>query len=86
MKKLILLAGLHKTGTTSIQKTCRMNLPLLNEAGYAYPLFPLSGPNGGAAPKNHSTFIRTMFKLSLRKKTTVKGATIEGSDALSKAE
>lgn len=37
-RELVLLAGLHKTATTSIQATCVANADRLREAGWFYPL------------------------------------------------
>ena len=54
MKQLILLAGLHKTATTSIQRTCAANQRELFGAGFAYP--PLASP-GDAGGSNHTTIL-----------------------------
>lgn len=53
-KQLILLAGLHKTATTSIQRSCAANQKALFKAGYAYPT--LSGP-GEAGHANHTALL-----------------------------
>jgi hypothetical protein len=37
-RELVLLAGLHKTATTSIQATCVANVQRLRAAGWVYPL------------------------------------------------
>jgi hypothetical protein len=57
-KELILFAGLHKTGTTSIQKTCGANHTDLTRAGVAYPLRTANGQ-----PQDNHTFqLGWMFK------------------------
>ena len=53
-KQVILLAGLHKTGTTSIQQTCAANQKALFSAGFAYPT--LLNP-GAAGPSNHTQIL-----------------------------
>jgi hypothetical protein len=50
MKQLILLAGLHKTATTSIQQTCAANQGALFRAGFAYPV--MADPKEQAASNN----------------------------------
>ena len=63
-KQLILLAGLHKTGTTSIQRACGEELQFLNELGYVYP-DEIKGITPGAGKQgvfNHSHVFRIMFK------------------------
>ena len=54
MKQLILLAGLHKTATTSIQRTCAANQRELFQAGFAYPTLASPGDAGGS---NHTTIL-----------------------------
>ncbi len=62
-RRLILLAGLHKTGTTSLQRNCAAQAELLARAGLFYP--PdldssgrfVSGGNG-----NHGQLFRACFK------------------------
>ncbi len=69
-KTLILHAGLHKTGTTSIQNTCSQNVDELAKAGYWYPLFLTSemrGVNKQSALQNHSKLIAQMFADTRRK-------------------
>ena len=57
-KQLILLAGLHKTATTSIQKTCVNNLDLLRRAGLHYPI-----DLGGERDKsNHTGVLNALFR------------------------
>jgi hypothetical protein len=68
MPRLILLTGLHKTGTTSLQATCRANLDRLQAAGFCYPLFPQAL---GARAENHShvvglAFRRTILRVGIR--------------------
>ncbi len=58
MKELILLAGLHKTATTSIQQSCAANQKALFRAGFAYPT--LAKP-GQAGVSNH-TMIFNWFR------------------------
>ena len=55
MRKLVLHAGLHKTGSTAIQVTCQVNRELLTAAGYYYPNF---GDNRWA---NHSVPLSILF-------------------------
>lgn len=43
MKKLILHIGLHKTATSTIQRSCYENRDLLKEQGFTYPYFKCSG-------------------------------------------
>jgi hypothetical protein len=64
-KRLILLAGLHKTGTTSIQKTCGEHASLLESSGYLYPLLRLKVGNAGSEPENHSMLVGAMFRRRL---------------------
>ncbi len=58
MKQLILLAGLHKTATTSIQQTCAANQNILLRHGLPYPTFPAAGHQDAS---NH-TRIFTWFR------------------------
>ena len=63
-KQLILLAGLHKTGTTTVQRTCGKKSQLFKELGILYPLeiqgiTPWTGQRGAA---NHSYLLRMLFK------------------------
>ena len=53
-KQLILLVGLHKTATTSIQQTCAANQKALFKAGYPYPT--LSGRVDGGL-SNHTSIL-----------------------------
>ncbi len=59
MKQLILLAGLHKTGTTSIQLSCAAGHAALREAGYVYPV-----ERKGSHRANHTTLLNVMFRES----------------------
>src|SRR5256885_13241342 len=69
-KQLILLAGLHKTATTSIQKTCEANQAILHKAGLAFwatrpSLQPDSAPaeiDDGAGQTNHTLLLSAAFK------------------------
>ena len=63
-KQLILLAGLHKTGTTSVQRACGEELQCLNELGYVYPgeFKWLTSGAGKQGAVNHSYLLRVMFK------------------------
>ena len=57
-KQLILLAGLHKTATTSIQQTCVVNAKVLGEAGFSYPVAQF----GGKWESNHTKLLNTLFR------------------------
>jgi len=57
-KQLILLAGLHKTGTTSIQKTCAANRALLWQAGLHYP----TNLGGERDKSNHTGVLNVLFR------------------------
>jgi hypothetical protein len=65
MKTLLLLAGLHKTGTTSIQQTCASNRRLLAESGLALPLIETVHRGQKARDANHSRMLRRMFRKRL---------------------
>ncbi|HSI52328.1 MAG TPA: hypothetical protein VK981_00080 [Ramlibacter sp.] len=56
-KQVILLAGLHKTATTSIQQTCMANQKLLLRAGFSYPVVRARGTTDG----NHTFVLKRMF-------------------------
>lgn len=57
-RQLTLLAGLHKTATTSIQQTCAANIPLLRAAGLTY--FTYRYDNEWQS--NHTRMLNGMFK------------------------
>lgn len=63
-KKLKLIVGLHRTGTTSIQRTCLLNKEQLLASGYYYPIVvsryiePIMASH---KPENHSRIITHMF-------------------------
>jgi hypothetical protein len=57
-KRLILLAGLHKTATTTIQLTCARNRRALMEAGLFYPLGRGLDSSQNA---NHTTALLVLF-------------------------
>jgi hypothetical protein len=57
-KQLILLAGLHKTATTSIQQTCFANVKALSEAGFSYPVAQFQGK----WESNHTRLLNTLFR------------------------
>jgi hypothetical protein len=57
-RQLVLLAGLHKTATTSIQETCAANAVMLRKAGWNYPLLV----SRGEAESNHSWLFHEMFR------------------------
>ena len=57
-KELILLAGLHKTATTSIQRSCVVNRASLGKAGLVYPVLRM----GGRLEANHTSLLNHMFK------------------------
>ena len=57
-KRLIVLAGLHKTATTTIQLACASNRRALTDAGLFYPL----GLGGrGQVTANHTTGLSVLF-------------------------
>jgi hypothetical protein len=56
-KHLILHVGFHKTGTSSLQVTCRENLEALVKQGYHYPCFTFEGRE----MFNHSIPIYSLF-------------------------
>jgi hypothetical protein len=60
MKQVILLAGLHKTATTSIQQTCSANRQVLREAGFHYP----SVHSGDGLDSNHTSMLKELFRAS----------------------
>lgn len=57
-KELILYAGLHKTASSSIQRTCGKNRTQLARAGFTFPLTPTQGKLG----TNHTAALVCMFK------------------------
>ena len=57
-KQVILLAGLHKTATTSIQETCFAHRKMLREAGFFYPTVSVAG----AQDSNHTFFLKEAFR------------------------
>jgi hypothetical protein len=59
-KQVILLAGLHKTATTSIQRTCFANRKVLGDAGFRYPV--INADDG--LDTNHTSFLRELFRAS----------------------
>lgn len=59
-KQVILLAGLHKTATTSIQATCFAHQKLLREAGFFYPGVSVEG----TPDANHSFVLKELFRKS----------------------
>jgi hypothetical protein len=61
MRKLILYAGLHKTGSTSIQVACQRNLAALEKAGYLYPMVETTVDGRTFPDSNQSGLIRAMF-------------------------
>ena len=63
MKKLILLAGLHKTGTTSIQTACGNSLEALGASGFLFPLMRMQNNDGILSRHaNHSTLLTPIFR------------------------
>lgn len=82
MKQIILLAGLHKTATTSIQQTCAANLPLLKSAGFDYPFMQQEGK----WESNHSRLVNGLFrrephKHGLHSQFTMNATPVPGSQA-----
>lgn len=57
-KEIVLWAGLHKTGSTSIQLTCGANASRLRDAGVIYPVTHYNG----RATANHSEMLSILFK------------------------
>jgi hypothetical protein len=57
-KQVILMAGLHKTATTSIQRTCLANHQALLDARFSYPLVRV----GRSLRGNHTTLLNPMFR------------------------
>lgn len=57
-RQLILHVGLHKTGTSSIQRSCGRNRRRLREWGIEYPT--LQNARGGRG-FNHSVLVRSLF-------------------------
>ncbi|MEJ6021972.1 hypothetical protein [Ramlibacter sp. PS4R-6] len=57
-KAVILLAGLHKTATTSIQETCFANREALRAAGFEYPVVNMKTRRDS----NHSLFLKELFR------------------------
>lgn len=60
-KRLILLAGLHRTATTSIQKTCVANFDALSRADILYLPESTADFRFERRTGNHSRLIRGMF-------------------------
>lgn len=57
-KRIILHAGLHKTGTTAIQETLAAGSEELMRQGWKYPIF---SDGGQAKITNHSSVLYTLF-------------------------
>ena len=57
-KQLILLAGLHKTATTSTQQTCALNATALGEAGFCYPVSRFQD----GWESNHTRLLNGLFR------------------------
>lgn len=57
-KKIVLLAGLHKTATTSIQNTCLAHRKMLGKAGFCYPRAEASEGSRG----NHTFLLKELFR------------------------
>ena len=57
-RQVVLFAGLHKTGTTSIQETCARNERALLSAGFLYPTFIANGHR----TVNHTGAFHFMFR------------------------
>ena len=57
-KQLILLAGLHKTATTSIQHSCAANQAALRRSGYPYPTLA----DAGASNETNHTRVFNWFR------------------------
>ena len=57
-RQVLLLAGLHKTATSSIQATCVSNVDRLRESGWIYPL-RLGGKEDRG---NHSGVVAALFR------------------------
>lgn len=61
VRKLLLLTGLHRTGTTSIQMTCVQNRHRLRSLGFDYPP-QLHGQQVGHWAGNHCFLLQFLFK------------------------
>ena len=57
MKKVVLHVGMHKTGTSSIQKSLSVNPRLLNKYGFTYPKFVFNSKE----ITNHSILFYNLF-------------------------
>jgi len=57
-RQVTLLAGLHKTASTSIQRTCAANLQALRDAGFTYFVYNYEGQ----WETNHTRVFNGMFK------------------------
>jgi hypothetical protein len=61
-RRLVLMAGMHKTGTTSIQNTCAANLDALRQAGFLYPRYGFRLRDGSRHfDDNQSSLMGNMF-------------------------
>jgi hypothetical protein len=57
-----LFAGLHKTGSTSIQETCGSNLDLVVRAGFEYPRWSVRSADGSVHnDNNQSSLLSRLF-------------------------
>lgn len=63
-RELILFAGLHKTGTTSLRKSCMAGRVALEQQGVTYPTFKV----GADVLDNHSGILRVMLQGSPRER------------------
>jgi hypothetical protein len=62
MKRLLLFCGLHKTGSTTIQKVLAGNATLLAKNSIAYPIVQTTSQSGYTRPDaNHSRLIKMNF-------------------------
>lgn len=65
VKRIILHAGLHKTGTTSIQHAFFEADESLKAHGVLYPTSWVSPKNSGSAQAHHNHFLHVLFKEDL---------------------
>jgi len=75
-RQVVLFAGLHKTGSTSIQNTCARNQRVLRNAGFLYPVLS----HRGQKFTNHTSTLRYMFRRDPQRRGYLRQYS-EGSEA-----